>query len=79
MPQTATRREIEAALDRLALAMEKAGNNGPAYLPIFDRLEAELAVMTATEDRMTRVRLRLMKVADVGSKFDLQIASVGES
>ncbi|WP_316205784.1 hypothetical protein [Bradyrhizobium sp. SZCCHNS1012] len=54
---------IEAALDRLALAMERAGKKGDVYLPIYERLESELAAVKAKEDRMARARLRLVRAA----------------
>jgi hypothetical protein len=55
--------EIEAALDRVALAMQKAGKNGITYLPIYERLEAELAAVSEKEDRMSRALSRLKRAA----------------
>jgi hypothetical protein len=54
---------IEAALDRLALAMERAGKKGDVYLPIFERLESELAAVKDKEQRLARVKSRLARAA----------------
>jgi hypothetical protein len=43
---------IEDGLDRVALAMEKAGPRGEVYLPIYERLEAELAKAKERDDRL---------------------------
>ncbi|MCA6107722.1 hypothetical protein [Bradyrhizobium cenepequi] len=50
--------EIEWCLDRLALEMERVGKRGIAYLPIYERLETELAAAKAKEDRLVRARVR---------------------
>lgn len=45
-------------LDRVALAMHRAGKRGEVYLPIFERLESELAALQAKEAAMERARAR---------------------
>jgi hypothetical protein len=52
---------LEKCLDRLALLIAESGDNGAAYLPIYDRLEAELAALTVKEDRMARIRARVRR------------------
>lgn len=52
---------IEDALDRVALAMDKAGPQGAAYLPIYERLEAELVTVQANDNRLARARKRVRK------------------
>ncbi|WP_407122719.1 hypothetical protein [Bradyrhizobium sp. STM 3561] len=48
---------LEWCLDRLAYAMHRAPG-GEVYLPIFERLESELAVAKAKEAILERVRVR---------------------
>ena len=50
---------MERHLDRLALAIDRAGKRGVVYLPIFERIEAELDALRAREERMERARQRL--------------------
>ena len=50
---------LEKHLDRLALAINRAGKRGTVYLPIYERIEAELEALIAKEARMERVRQRL--------------------
>jgi hypothetical protein len=50
---------LEKHLDRLALAINRAGKRGAVYLPIYERIEAELEELRATEARMERARQRL--------------------
>lgn len=54
--------EIEACLDRVALAIHKAGDDGRGYLPVYQRLEYELnaaqereAMMVSVNDRLSRL------------------------
>jgi hypothetical protein len=62
--------QIEAALDRLALVMERAGKRGDVYLPIYERLEEELAVVQAKDARMQRARSRLKQSSGrTGTRF----------
>jgi hypothetical protein len=37
---------LEKYLDRLALAIDRAGKRGVAYLPIYERIEAELDALS---------------------------------
>ncbi|MGY4313106.1 hypothetical protein [Bradyrhizobium sp. JR3.5] len=55
-PPTAA--DWEWCLDRVALAMHKAGKDGDAYLPIYERLESELAAAKDREARLERARVR---------------------
>jgi hypothetical protein len=50
---------LEKCLDRLALAIDRAGKRGVVYLPIYERIEAELDALRAKEERMKRARQRL--------------------
>ena len=50
---------LEKYLDRLALAIDRAGKRGAVYLPIYERIEAELDSLRAKEERMERARQRL--------------------
>ena len=50
---------LEKHLDRLALAIDRAGKRGAMYLPIYERLEAKLEELRAEEARMERARQRL--------------------
>jgi hypothetical protein len=50
---------LEKCLDRLALVIDRAGKRGAVYLPIYERIEAELAALRAKVERMERVRQRL--------------------
>jgi hypothetical protein len=50
---------LERCLDRVALAIDRAGKRGAVYLPIYERIEAELDALNAKEERMERARRRL--------------------
>ena len=50
---------VEKHLDRLALAIDRAGKRGAVYLPIYERIEAKLEELRAKEARMERARQRL--------------------
>ena len=50
---------LEKHLDRLALAIDRAGKRGAVYLPIYERIEAKLEELRAKEARMERARRRL--------------------
>lgn len=50
---------LEKCLDRVALLITESGDKGGVYLPIYDRLEAELEALKAREDRMARIRARV--------------------
>lgn len=52
---------IERHLDRLAGIIDKAGNQGAVYLPIYERLETELEKLKAKDALMARVRARLKR------------------
>lgn len=52
---------LERCLDRVALAIDREGAHGAVYLPIFERLEAELAAMRRQEAALDRVRQRLKR------------------
>ena len=49
---------LEKCLDRVALVIDHAGDKGAVYLPIYDRLEAELKAFKAKENRLARIRDR---------------------
>ena len=52
---------LEKCLDRVALAIDQAGDKGAVYLPIYDRLEAELKALKDKEDRMARIQARVRR------------------
>lgn len=54
MTGAVTADQIDWALNRVAIAIVKAGPDGPGYLPIFERLEAELASALEQEAMMQR-------------------------
>jgi hypothetical protein len=45
----------------VALAIDQAGDKGAVYLPIYDRLEAELNALKDKEDRVARIRARVKR------------------
>jgi hypothetical protein len=51
--------ELEKYLDRLAQIIVQAGKKAAVYLPLYDRLEAELEKAKATECRLAQVRERI--------------------
>lgn len=59
LPRTVER--CERYLDRMALVLERAGDNAPAFLPIVRRLEKELAEAKAEEEILERMRQRREK------------------
>jgi hypothetical protein len=52
---------LEKCLDRVALAIDQGGDKGAVYLPIYDRLEAELKALKDNEDRVARIRARVKR------------------
>jgi len=52
---------LEKWLDRVALAIDRAGVKGAVYLPIYDRLEAELKALKDKEDRLARIQARIRR------------------
>lgn len=57
--ETITVAKLEWCLDRVALAMQKAGKDGDEYLPIYERLERELVSAKERKATMARARGRL--------------------
>ena len=53
---------LENCLDRVALAIDRAGKRGAVYLPIYERIEAELYTLRAKEEQMERARQRLKQL-----------------
>tara|TARA_R100000365_G_scaffold3569_1_gene12276 strand:- start:2014 stop:2286 length:273 start_codon:yes stop_codon:yes gene_type:complete len=56
LPRTVER--CERYLDRMALVLERAGDNASAFLPIVRRLERELAEAKAEQEILERMRKR---------------------
>jgi hypothetical protein len=54
------RARVERALEHAALLVDRQGD---AFLPIFVRLEAELAAMTQKTDAVGRARARVAQMA----------------
>jgi len=52
---------LEKCLDRMALLITESGDKGAIYVPIYDRLEAELEALKAREGRMARIRARVRR------------------
>ena len=52
---------LERCLDRLAIAMQRATQGGEIYLPIFERLEAEIEAKKASENTMARALRRVRR------------------
>lgn len=61
--QPITIETLEAALDRLAVIMSEARDGGLTYLPIWQRLERELAALRDQDDAMAGVRARLARLS----------------
>jgi hypothetical protein len=54
---------LETALDRLAVIMSEATDEGVTYLPIWHRLERELQDLRNQNDALAGVRARLAKLS----------------
>lgn len=52
---------LEKCLDRVALAIDQAGDRGAVYLPIYDRLEVELKLLKDKAERVARIRARVKR------------------
>ncbi|WP_316224992.1 MULTISPECIES: hypothetical protein [unclassified Bradyrhizobium] len=52
---------LERCLDRLAIAMQRATQGGEVYLPIFERIEAEIEARKASESTMARALRRVRR------------------
>jgi hypothetical protein len=52
---------LEKCLDRVALAIDQAGDKGAVYLPIYDRLEMELKSLKDKADRVARIKARVKR------------------
>ena len=52
---------LETCLDRVALAIDRAGDKGAVYLPIYDRLETELKALKEKDDRLARIQARIRR------------------
>lgn len=59
---------IEAACDRVAIAIAKAGADGAAYLPIYQRLEYELAAAKEREGALASALSRVARLASDSPK-----------
>lgn len=57
-----TAEQIDRALDRVAVAIVKAGVDGVGYLPIYGRLETELAAARDRDAMMQRAIERAARV-----------------
>lgn len=56
--ESVTAERIERALDKLAEIIVLLGENGVNVLPIYDRLEKELAALQSSDSRMDEIRAR---------------------
>lgn len=54
---------LETALDRLAVIMSEAPDEGLAYLPIWRRIERELEALRTQNDDLSAVRARLSRLS----------------
>lgn len=55
--------KLEWCLDRVAIAIHKAGADGPVYLPIYERFERELLALRQQQAAMSSVQARLQRLA----------------
>src|SRR4051812_14226927 len=53
---------LERCLDQLAIVMGRAPQGGEVYLPIWERLEAEIEARKVSESAMARVRRRYQTI-----------------
>jgi len=60
--QTITIETLETALDRLAVIMAQAPDQGVTYLPIWRRLERERDALQTQNDVMAAVRARQLRL-----------------
>lgn len=60
-PVKITAELLEKCLDRVAFEIDRNGAKGTVYLPIYERLEVELAALKCKQDGMERARLRLVR------------------
>ncbi|MCR6672161.1 hypothetical protein [Devosia ginsengisoli] len=61
--QPITAETLETALDRLAVIMSEAPDEGIVYLPIWRRLERELDALRNQNDELAGVRARLARLS----------------
>lgn len=54
--------KLEWCLDRVAIAIHKAGADGPVYLPIYERLERELLSLRQQQAAIASVQKRLKRL-----------------
>jgi hypothetical protein len=55
---------LERCLDRIAQAIVKDKKRGEAYLPIYERLDAELKNLASQEIKMAEIRKRVRQSTD---------------
>ncbi len=53
-----TVQRVERALDKLAETIVFLGDDGQKLLPLYDRLEKELAALKSSDSRMDEIRAR---------------------
>ena len=53
-----TVQRVERALDKLAETIVFLGDDGQKLLPLYDRLEQELAALKSSDSRMDEIRAR---------------------
>lgn len=58
----ATAADLERWLDRLAREIAAFGHRGRALLPIYARLETDLAAIRAEEDTLAKAMARLSRI-----------------
>jgi len=58
---------IEWCLDRVAIAIAKAGDHGSVYLPIYRRLERELAALKEDSTSLSAALHRAVQAVELGS------------
>lgn len=63
-PKPVTAERIERALDVLARIMIELGEEGLRCLPIYERLEKELAAIKSGQDKMAAVQERAKRSKD---------------
>lgn len=63
-PEHVTAERIERALDRVAEIIVARGDQGEAWLPLYDHLQRALQDHQAKEERLAAVRQRVIRSRD---------------
>ncbi|MEI4480939.1 MULTISPECIES: hypothetical protein [unclassified Phyllobacterium] len=53
--------KLEWCLDRLAFEIERSGKDGEIYFPLWERLEHEIELVRAKQDKFSAIRDRIQR------------------